>query len=301
MPFVTVSMPALGASRRHGSTANASGLRRRLRGLGLAVMLLLPFAVSAQLMVHPTRIVLEKNQRAQQLEVINNSNEPATYTIALVNRRMGVNGEFADAESPAAGEQFADAMLRYSPRRVTLAPGDSQVVRIMVRKPTGLAAGEYRSHLLFVKLPDPVGRNSIETPDEAARGIAVTLTALVGVSIPVIVREGATSVSVSLANLAVTASAAGHLVLSMDLQRSGNQSAYGDLVVSFAPAGRGAAQEIGRAGGLAVYTPNALRQVRLPLTLPAGLRLANGALRVSYQERPEQGGGLLAEASLSIP
>ncbi len=61
----------------------------------------------------------------------------------------------------------------------------------------------------------------------------------------------------------------------MDVQRSGTQSCYGDLSASFTPAG-GAALEIGRANGVAVYTPNALRHVKIPLNPPAGAVLANG-------------------------
>ena len=52
----------------------------------------------------------------------------------------------------APGEHFADGMLSWSPRQITLQPGTAQVVRLMVRKPEGLAEGEYRSHLDFMDL-----------------------------------------------------------------------------------------------------------------------------------------------------
>lgn len=291
-------------TRAWGRPASASASRRRrLTLFGTLALLLLPLGhVSAQLMVHPTRIVLEKNQRSAQIEIINNSNEPATYRITLVNRRMDVNGGFAVVETPAPGEQFADGMLRYSPRRATLAPGASQVVRIMTRKPADLAPGEYRSHLLFAKQPDPAGPTSIETRDSNNRGdIGVSLTALVGVSIPVIVREGDTAATVSMGNIALSKPSAGQpLVVSMDMRRSGNQSVYGDLSVSFTSAG-GTLREIGSVGGVAVYAPNELRHAKLLLTLPAGMVLANGTLTASYRERIEHGGALLAEASLSLP
>ncbi|MEK9953263.1 MAG: molecular chaperone, partial [Curvibacter sp.] len=89
-------------------------------------------------------------------------------------------------------------------------------------------------------------------------------------------------------------------VLSLQLNRSGNRSVYGDLVVSFTPRG-GAAVELARAGGVAVYVPNALRRARMPLKLPPGLTLADGTLRLSYRERTEAGGALLAEATLNLP
>lgn len=292
-----------GAWWRPAPMAQGVSKRSWLRLFGVLAVLLLPCGhVSAQLMVHPTRIVLEKDQRSAQLEIINNSNEPGTYRITLVNRRMDENGGFSMAETPAPGEQFADGMLRYSPRRVILAPGASQVIRIMTRKPADLATGEYRSHLLFAKQADPAGPNSVETADDKSGTIGVALTALIGISIPVIVREGDTAATVSLSNLALSKPSAGQpLVVSLDMQRSGNQSVYGDLTVSFAPAGEAAHEIIGKASGVAVYTPNALRHVKLPLTSPVGMVLANGTLTASYRERPEHGGALLAEASLSLP
>lgn len=297
MSFHQVNTTKVDSNRRSAPAAHGVSTRRWRRLLG-ALVLLLPLGhASAQLMVHPTRVVLEGKQRTGQLEVINNSNEPTSYRISIVNRRMGVNGEFSDATTAQPGEQFADSMLRYSPRRVSLAPGASQVIRIMARKPANLPAGEYRSHLLFSKQGEPAGPNTVEPPTQT--DIAVTLTALVGVSIPVIVREGETAATVTLGDLALTRSATGQPMVAGVLRRSGNRSVYGDLTASFTPRG-GVPREVGKAGGVAVYTPNDLRNVKLVLT-PAAGALANGMLTVIYRERPEHGGALLAEASLSLP
>lgn len=264
-----------------------------------AFLLLVSGHAGAQLMVHPTRIVFDENERSAQLEIINNSNKETTYRIELVNRRMDEIGNLSMIETSSPGEQFADSMLRYSPRRVTLEPGASQVVRVMARRPADLAAGEYRSHLLFAQQAPPVTAKS-DAGSKPETGIGISLTALVGVSIPVIVRQGETAATVTLANVVLSKSSAQEAaVLSMELRRTGSRSVYGDISVGFTPAG-GTAREIGRAGGVAVYTPNTLRRARLPLHLPADVVLANGTLTVSYHERPEEGGELLAEASLTL-
>ena len=52
---------------------------------------------------------------------------------------------------------------------------------------------------------------------------------------------------------------------------------------------------------MAVYTPNPLRRVKLALQPPAGLALARGTLRVTFRERPDAGGKLLAEAAIELP
>lgn len=175
----------------------AACARRPLHAV-LLLGLLLCQAARADLMLYPTRLVFEKNQRAAQIELINNGAEPATYRLSLVNRRMGESGEFLPVAVAAPGELFAEPLLRFSPRQVTLQPGTSQTVRVMLRKPAELADGEYRSHLQFDKLADTQGSTSVESQADAGRGIGVVLTALVGASVPVIVRHGATSASVAL-------------------------------------------------------------------------------------------------------
>ena len=255
----------------------------------------------ADLMVAPTRIVFDKNQRAAQLDLINSGSETATYRISIVNRRMGEDGGFSAIDSPAPGEQFAGKLLRYSPRQVVLAPGAGQVVRLSLRKPADLPAGEYRSHLIFEKIAATKGATSIETQAAPSGEISVQLTMLVGLSIPVIVRHGETAASVALTGLELLKSVAGQPVtLALVLQRSGNRSVYGYLGATFTPPG-GATQEVGKVGGVAVYTPNALRRVKLELKPPAGLTLARGTLRVTFRERPDVGGKLLAEAAIELP
>jgi len=47
--------------------------------------------------------------------------------------------------------------------------------------------------------------------------------------------------------------------------------------------------------------PNPLRRARLPLQLPPGAALAGGTLRLSYRERADTGGKLIAESTLVVP
>lgn len=272
--------------------------------MGLAMtMMFLAGEASADLMLFPTRVVFEKNQRAAQVDLSNNGTETTTYRITLVNRRMSESGEFSLIDSPRPGELFADDLVRYSPRQVVLAPGAAQTIRISLRKPADLPAGEYRSHMQFDRVPDSGGASGIAAAGSAlaAGEVGVQLKLLVGASIPVIVRHGETAASVTLSGLELLKPSAGQAAwAALVLQRSGNRSVYGDLGASFTPRG-GTAQEIGKATGLAVYSPNPLRRVRLELKPPAGLSLARGTLSLSLRERPEAGGKLLAETAIELP
>lgn len=283
-------------------------VRRSLYGMKpaslLLALLLIPLSgvVRADLMLYPTRIVLEQDRNAAQVELINNGRESATYRISLVNRRMSESGEMLEIDTPRPDERFADPLLRYAPRQVTLAPGASQTIRMMVDLPPQLATGEYRSHLQFDRLPPPSGASSIESALTLGdRQIGVRLTPLIGASIPVIVRHGETSATVKLSDLRLDQhQESGLPLLMMVLHRSGNRSVYGDITVSFIPQ-HGPAQQVGGAGGVAVYTPNAVRRATLLLEPPPGLKLERGRLQVSYRERAEDGGRLLAEAQLALP
>ena len=276
--------------------------KNAMRPWPLALLLVCGMALQharADLMLNPTRIVFEKNKRAAQVELVNNGTEPATYRITLVRRRMGENGEFTTVDQPLPGELFSDPMLRYAPRQVTLQPGIGQTVRIMLRKPAGLADGEYRSHLQFERLPPPAGNQSIEGK-VGDNEIGVFITAMVGASIPVIVRHGATSATVNLASLRLEPGADRQApAAALEIRRGGNQSVYGDIAVSFTPRG-GSERVLARASGVAVYTPLPMRKVRVVLSDAGGARLSGGTLRVTYSERPEAGGRLLGETTLAL-
>jgi len=268
---------------------------------------LLPLPALADLMLYPTRVELQANQRAAQVELVNRGQTPESYRIVVVNRRMTETGSIVAADTAEPGEQFATDMLRYSPRQVTLKAGESQTVRISVRKPAGLAVGEYRSHLQFDRLPDAEGSTDLEQAIKTEPGqMSIKLTALIGASIPVIVRHGETSASVTLDSLAIERAtpAAGAAeaapLLTFRMNRSGNRSVYGNLSATYTPPG-GQPVELAKVSGVAVYVPNALRTAKLPLKLPEGLALKGGVIALRYDQRAEDGGKPMAQATLAVP
>ncbi|UOD28632.1 fimbria/pilus periplasmic chaperone [Massilia violaceinigra] len=272
-------------------------LPRAARLLAAALMAVLPLQALAGLMLNPTRVVFTKNARAAQVELINSDSTPATYRISLVNRRMSENGEFTSVATAGPDDRFADAMLSFSPRQVTLLPGSAQVVRVMLRKPDALAAGEYRSHLHFEKLADSSAATSVEQQGAGAQQIGVVLKSLIGASIPVIVRHQTEGASVTLGALALQKNSQGAQLV-FQIARSGDSSVYGDISAAFTPQG-GAEQVLARAAGVAIYTPNPLRKASL--AMPAGVNLARGTVHLRFRERAEAGGALLAEATLALP
>jgi hypothetical protein len=258
---------------------------------------------AGDLLVAPTRIVLEGRTRAAEITLVNIGRAPATYRISLYHLRMLENGEMKEIETPEEGAPWSDDVVRYAPRQVTLAPNVSQVVRVQLRLPASLPDGEYRSHLLFRAVPreDAMPERSIEKPAaDDAKGFSVRLTPIYGVSIPLVVRHGQTSATAGLRNVSFQpARGEEPAAVACELQRAGNQSLYGNVTVTFVPSS-GAQRVVGMMNGVAVYTPLAQRTLRILLQPPPGLALAGGKLEVMFS-RPEQNGERLASATLPLP
>lgn len=254
---------------------------------------------ASQLMVAPTRIVFDGKSRSAQVTVINSGDTTGTYRIKVVNKRMTEDGQVKDVESPNPDELFADKMIRFSPRQVVLEPGKTQVVRLSLRKPAKLKDGEYRSHLLFQAIPENAGTDIQSAVNQ--KGINVKLTAIVSVSIPVIVRHGDTNASVAFTSIKHQAAMDDKSTptLLLELERTGNQSVYGDFLTEYVNS-QGNSIVVSQINGVAIYTPNKKRTVKIPLTVPPGVELKNGVVKVYYRSPQDKGGAVLAQTQLKL-
>ncbi len=283
-----------------------NGFSKRLWGaaiVGVAAVALLgevkPVAAQAagDLIVAPTRVVFEGRDRAAQLSLVNKGSATSTYRISVVNMRMQPDGNLVEIAQPDPGQEFADKLFRYSPRQVTLEPGASQAIRLLLRKPADLAEGEYRSHLMMRAVPDNQGQ-SVEVPTQ---GAAVTLIPIFGIAIPVIVRHGELDYGMSIKDLGYSAPDADNPLprATFMLERSGNRSSFGDLTASVSIDGKDVV--LSQIMRLAVYTPNTSRAVEMRLRVPDGVNLSGKDLIVRYAKTADEGGEVLGEAKTTIP
>lgn len=254
------------------------------------------------LAVSPTRIVFEGRQRSAEVNLVNTTSIPATYRISFKNMRMLEDGSYEDIEAPETGELFADQMIRYSPRQVTLEPGVAQTIRLLLRKPGDLPSGEYRSHLMFKALPPETAGDDIEQLDLAEGEIRVQITTVFAITIPIIIRHGELSAAVTISDLALKPSETPDEppVLLFRLNRAGDLSVSGDVSVTFVSYQVGDEIVVGLVRGLSVLSPCLTRTVRLTLRPPEGVVLEDGRLHLVYRARPEDGGAVLAEGDLSL-
>jgi hypothetical protein len=254
-------------------------------------------------MVAPTRIVFEGRTRSSSVKVVNSGTKKTTYRITFKDMRMNENGTYEDVKEALPDDKSAKNMVRFSPRQVVLKPGESQTVRLLLRKKKGLPEGEYRSHMLFTALPSEGAGANIESLAGDKGDVKLKLIAIFGVTIPVIVRHGKGSAAAEMADLKIKEpeEPGSSKFLSIRINRLGNQSLFGDIHAKFTPKGGGEELEVGRVTGVAVYTPNKSRVITLPLNPPEGTEVKQGRLHVLYRDDPEKSDKILAEGQLQLP
>lgn len=255
--------------------------------------------VGADANISPKRVVFGAGDRSATVFVFNQGTAPATYSVDTVERLMRPDGqivavaELPEAERAAATARLrsAQSMVQFTPRRVTLQPGQSQAIRVRALRPGDLAEGEYRTHLTVTAVPpEDVGVTAERALDPNAGELGVRVTALFSLSIPVIVRQGRPEVRAALQNPRLSGQSA-----SVDLVRGGAASVYGDLEVRAAARGRREPEVIGRVRGVGVYPEIERRTLQVPLSrAPA----AGETLEVVFRDDDTRPGEALATVAL---
>lgn len=220
--------------------------------------------------LYPRRIVLDQRQRIASVGIYNKTAHDGDYEISVADMMMTREGRLIPLDNLPAGlsaseVKTASEMLRWSPRRVMLPGSEAQTVRVMARPPAGLPDGEYRAHFSVVSIPDTIDEgfsidDAVNGTDAGAGNVGVTIRPRFGISIPVIMRIGQTTLEVELDDVALVDTGQGK-VLALTIARSGTRSAYGDVVVT-AP---GQDEPFVIARGIGVYPEIDSRDVRLPI------------------------------------
>ena len=274
------------------------GSTMRIILLLLILILSLSYPTFAQgdLLVTPTRVVFEGNKQREELNLVNMGKDTTTYSVSFVQYNQNEDGSYVIIEKPDSGQMFADPYLRIFPRQVTLAPGEPQVIILQCRRKTDMLAGEYRSHLYFRSEKDykPLGTKRIDTTL-----ISVQLIPVFGISIPIIIRSGDVNVSTAISDLKLGIQQDTIQTLQLIINRTGNISAYGNLIAEYFPL-KGKSYQIGKVKGVKVFTNINKLNVSIKLNTSPGLKLKNGKLKVSYTSPDNSKYVVYAEKELEL-
>ncbi|HXA39759.1 MAG TPA: hypothetical protein VNW53_12225 [Phenylobacterium sp.] len=265
----------------------------------------------ANLNISPKRVTFDRAHRSATVFVFNQGSAPGTFDISLVDRVMLPDGQIlpmadvqAKPEAKAIAErvQSAQGILQISPRRVTLNPGQGQTVRLrVIGAPSDPGVVELRSHLTIATLPP---RETGTTAEAAAANrppnqLSFQISALLGLSIPAIVRLNDPDIRARLENARVTFESLNGPnspptpTLNLDLVRLGANSLFGNFEIR--SAGQPRSPVLGLSRGVGVYTEIDRRAIRIPLTRAP----AQGEhLEVTFTDDDTSPGKVLAKLTL---
>ena len=255
----------------------------------------------------PRRVVLQGRRQISTVGLYNKTTTEGDYEIQIVDMAMTPDGRLLAFDNGVSAEhqakvKVASNLLRYSPRRVTLRGSESQTVRVMARASADLPPGEYRSHFTVVSVPRTgIGGFSIEQAmgEEDTDGIGVTIRPRFGISIPVIIRIGETTLEVGIRDVQLLTARDGTQAFGFTLTRSGTRSAYGDIAIN----ARGAPEPLAVAKGIGVYPEIDSRRVIIPIdpeTDPAFLT-AGQEITITYVDDDFEPGSTLTETTFRLP
>jgi P pilus assembly chaperone PapD len=270
----------------------------------------------ANLNITPRRIVFDRATRTATVYVFNQGQEPASFDVTLVDRVMLPSGEIqaldqagTTSAGQAAAARLASAhdMVVATPRRITLAPGKGQTIRLRAAAPPPGAppAAEYRTHLTVANLPPPdAGLTAEEAASQRPGQLSFHIRSVFGLSIPVIVRPGAADARAAIENVRLTQIEARSRdtnstepvpAISLDIARTGAGSLFGNLEVRGGQRGEAA---LGIARGVGVYPEVDRRALQIQLRRAPR---PGEPLTVIFTDDDARPGNELARASIKAP
>lgn len=257
-------------------------------------------AKQAQLLLYPTRLVLENNESTATLGLKNSGDGTGAYRIELIEMAMKEEGNTVEVKDEEA--QFsAKRLLRISPRSITLEPGQDQNIRIMIRKPRTLEDGEYRSHLKVSMIEDNVG-GDMGGP-QAGKGVGIQVKTRLALVIPIIIRHGKMDYSVKItdAKFHYDLGESGQKVPYVDISflRAGNRSSMGDLDITYTDP-QNNKHLVKHLAGIPVYRPTERRKITVPLDVPEGITIGKGSLHISYKAQEAENSEMIAESDFPL-
>lgn len=256
--------------------------------------------------LYPKRIVLSERERTASIGLYNRALVEGEYEISIGDMVMRPGGQMVPLSAisdPAERERVkpASAWLKWSPHRINLPASEALMVRIMARIPPDLPQGEYRAHFSVVSVPLEAAPATIEqaTGEAGGNNLAVRIRPRFGITVPVILRIGVTTLSTALSDLDLITLSDGRQGLRVKITRTGTRSAFGDIVVT-AP---GAKKPVAEMKGVGVYPEIDSRTVVIPFDVrDAAATPARGTrLTISYTDDDFTPGQILAKQDFMVP
>jgi fimbrial chaperone protein len=242
---------------------------------------------SNSMMIFPTSPFFTDAIRSEHINVVNNSETPATFRVNLIYEKQGPDGVPVHLESAPDPNFDLAKMLIYSPRQVFLQPGDTQTIKLAIRRPENMPEGEQRIYLKLTRMDSEAGTR-LNTPTDG-KSMVGRIGMQVGYAIPVIVRHGRSDAAAKMSDfkLVPPTQKLPRQSLNLVIQRTGKFSTMGRISVFWTPPEQ-AEKVIAKMGNVNVFPENNSRLVSVPLTES----VKGGTLRILYDggdDTPDKG------------
>jgi hypothetical protein len=168
-------------------------------------------------------------ERSQEVNVSNPSDNQVEVNTELGYRlirfdslgRLGLDSARTPEEAAKSGRDW----LKIFPRRFTLAPHTSRLVRVLVTIPEGAGEGEYWARLAITGTP--IGA-TVPVDSDTTQGIDTRLTMRMQLDLPVIIRKGEISTGIEFDTVGAQR-VKDTTLLVLGMNRTGNSAYRGTL------------------------------------------------------------------------
>ena len=247
----------------------------------IAVLLISSHSYAVKII--PPRLVLGPDVKVEYMFIKNNSDHKESYRFSWKHIAMDKEGNVLNLdkigiENAPPGYQPLDKIIRFSPRRAVLEPGQTQRVTFIISRAKNLPAGEYRSHFLVAREPKKKQENIAATDENDGKDPAaspkVSVDVLISRAVPIYVLNGETSASLELLGAEIKKNVKKKKPFQPDhlahfkVQKTGNRSIIGIATVFCQSGGKDIV--ISKSSKVfAVYAEGEYRNETMAVQLPA--------------------------------
>lgn len=236
---------------------------------------------AAAVTVSPTALFIDSRSPTATLVLFNAGTAPEEIEIGfafgypMTDAQGRTNTVLTD--SAPAGDPSILPYVRAFPRRLTLAPGQRQTVRVLVQAPAGMAEGEYWGRVV-------VRSRGGTPPIEENRGdVRMQLNVETAVATAVLFRKGTVTTGLAVNGTTARLTPAGGVEAEFDVRRTGNAVFLGHMRAEVVTAD-------GRVVGVMEDEMAVYRALRLRYAIPLAPDAPRTGLTIRYTfdtERPD--------------
>ncbi len=267
----------------------------------VVLLVFMTYPSHADILITPTRVVFGERDRVQEVILVNTTNESRTYALTWLEMKQQSNLGYKKLDDDEA-EVFAKAsdFVRFTPRRITLQPGENQRIKLLLRRTSNSQNKDYRSHLKFTVIPNSVLQDNLNKENDDADGTSIKLNLFLNYSIPVVIKNQTSDQNVKFSNLEFIKKSdpIRDATLTFALTKTSSGSAFGDITLLFKALDGNEFVPVGYNNNVSMYHESTTINTDIMWTEP--LAIQAGMLKVIYKGKQETADIIYHEASLQI-